>query len=71
MNLLTIPFIMGGIPALVKCSSSQSFEMFHVNLEVWLSLFPFLIVFMINVIRMWSRLIEFFLVSGKQGIIYA
>lgn len=70
MSLLTIPIFMGGIPALVNCSSSQSFEMLHVNPEVWLS-FPFLNAFAIEIIRMWPKPIECFLVSGKQGIIYA
>ena len=48
MSLLTIPFFMGGISALVKCSSSQRFEIIHVNLEVWLSLFPFIKPFVID-----------------------
>ena len=48
MCLLTIPFFFGGISALVKCSSSQRFEILHVNLEVWLSLLPLIKPFVID-----------------------
>ena len=71
MSLLTVPFYMGGILALVKSSSSQSFEILHVNPEVWLSLVSFFHVFVIDIIQLWLKPIDYFLVSGKQGMIYA